>query len=128
MSVSQYRFQQMPIEKAKQIVAATRAAIKAHQAGGLRSDDPKVRADVNKMPLNQETFEDRLRAHRRLQPVVNEYERAFMRGDREEGLKLKAALMKEIRAKRDALDRVVEENRRRRLARERDEAKKAGYR
>jgi hypothetical protein len=145
MSVSQYRWQGMPIEKAQQIVALSREAIAAHQAGGMRSPDPAVRLAVIKMPLNGETFEDRMRAKRRLQPVLDDFERTrqeVYRAARASGLSEsearafaaeKAAPIKKkvdaLLAKRRAAKALLEEQvRSKKLADEREKAKKAGFR
>jgi hypothetical protein len=104
-----------------------------------------VRLATVKMPLNSETFEDRMRARRRLEPVVEDYERtrsvtykaATARGLPHAAAWLEAQLAAKperdkhdrlIAERRRAVDRVVEDNRRGRLERERAEAQKAGFR
>jgi hypothetical protein len=145
MSVSQYRFGGLTVERAQQICDATRAAIKAVQAGGMRSPDPAVRLATIRMPLNGETYEDRMRAERRLRPVVDAHEReqldaynsAIADGASHavahaEALQLAKPLRdKHERAmteRRRKLDALAAENRRRKLDVERAAAQKAGYR
>lgn len=62
----------MSEDEARAIVAATRRSIAAHLKGGIRSEDPKVRADARLMSLQDETLADRRAARRRLQSVTDD--------------------------------------------------------
>lgn len=130
---SQWYFELMPVERAKEIRRLSEAAIKAQQAGGLRSEDPKVRAATAGFPLNAETMYDRLTARRRLQSVVHDYERlelsVFKRvlaegrtqteaatAARQASAPLRLQLDKEMRARTKLLDQVCAGNARRKAA------------
>jgi hypothetical protein len=66
------RFEMMSEEEARRIVDYTRRAIAAHLAGGIHSDDPKVRAEARLISLQAETYADRAAAKRRLRSVTDD--------------------------------------------------------
>lgn len=139
------RFDLISIEEAQKTRRMTIAAIEAVKLGGMRSPDIKVQRAVIAMPLSAETYDERMRSARRLQPVVLDYERTQLRAYKAaiaNGLPPAAAALeaeraakperdiheRQMRERAKALDRVCDNNHKRKLAIERDAAKKAGYR
>lgn len=72
------RFELMSEEEARRIVEYTRRSIDAHLAGGVHSDNPKVRAEARLVSLQSETYDERAAAKRRLAPVVSDEERRWL--------------------------------------------------
>jgi hypothetical protein len=135
----------MTLEEARTIVDNTRKSIAAQQHGGLRSDDPSVRADARLMSLQSETFADRHEAKLRLQPVVDPHERvrvdaynaAVRRGANHREAWAEACRVAKplidaheemLARRRRAKHRLEEQLRARKLEAERELAKQQGFR